>query len=219
MEVIVRTQILCGLLALNLLACGEDVGPLETGQLELSWQISPRGCGAAEVDTVQIHIKGPQSYREVVACAENTITLRDLIAGTYSVTIDGLDNSGIARFTAEPQRLVVRPDRQTRSDLIRLTAKPSEVKVEWRFADGRVCGAHGAEVVDVTVFDKLDYEITSQQFSCNDGMGLIPGLMAGTYLIEVVAAGHEDFFQGIGTIAVSRGDLADTIIELAPIAR
>ncbi len=212
-----RIQIVCGLLALNVLACGEDVGPLETGQLELSWQISPRGCSAAEVESVQIHVEGPQTYREVVACAENSVKLRDLIAGTYRVSIDGLDNGGVARFTAEPQRVVVRPDRQTRSELIRLTAKPSEVQVEWRFVDGRVCGAHGADVVDVTVFDKLDYEIISKRFTCNDGMGSLPGLMAGTYLIEVVATGNDDFFQGMGTIAVSRGETADTIIELSPI--
>jgi len=215
----VRTQIIISAIALSSLSCGEDVSPIETGEMELTWQVSPRGCSAADVENVRIEVRGTQTYREVVACAAGSLRLRDVVADNYKVSIEGLDRVGVVRFTADTERVTVRPNLTSRTSLIKLTAKPAAVNVEWRFSDGKVCGAHGAEQVDITVFDKLDYQIQTQRFRCNDGAGGIEGLMAGTYLVEAVAAGSEEFFVGLSTIAVTRGDIGEVEIVLEPFER
>lgn len=214
-----HTRILIGLILGIGIGCGEDVGPIETGQLELSWQISPRGCEEAGVENIRVEVDGSLQYREIIACAAGKLRIDDVVASNYTVRLEGLDEVGIARFVSDPQNITVRPNLNTRTELIRLSAKPANIDVGWRFEDGRVCGAHAADSVDVVVFDKLDYEITSKTFSCNDGIGTLEGLMAGTYFIEAVANGEDDFFIGQSSVSVGRGEVGEVEIVLAPRSR
>jgi hypothetical protein len=97
---------------------------------------------------------------------------------------------------------------------VRLTAKPASVEAAWRFDNGRVCGANGVSRVEVAVYDQAFYEIAREQFSCNQGSGVIEGIAAGDFIVEAVGEGDEAVFRGVAETTLKRGDHAKVEVEL-----
>lgn len=196
-------------------ACGEEVRPLGHGELELTWQVSPRGCADANVTSVEVTAAGPETRTEIYECARGEARLMDLTAGTYTVTVEGLDAQGVARFTSPDTRVTVHPDLTASNPHARLVAKPAEAHVAWRFEDGRVCGAHGVESLSIAAFDKFDYEVAVVEARCDEAGAVIADILAGTYLIQVSGRGNDGLWLGQSTIALERGEAASVDVVLA----
>ena len=216
-----RTRMLCNsmiLLALagTAVACGEDVPPLGDGALDIRWEVSPRGCATVGVPNVEISLSGPEARTEIFDCEVGRATIEDLTPGNYLFVIEGIDETGQGTFHDTPQRLTVQPDVITALDPVRLTAKPATIGVEWRFDDGRVCGANGVSEIEVIIFDRLDYEIARDIFDCNLGGGGLRGITAGTYVVEAVGLSADQTYRGLATTKVDRGDEGSVEVILAP---
>lgn len=202
-------------LALGLVACGEDVPPLENGSMALTWQVSPRGCDAAGVRDVSVTLDGPERLVDSFDCDSEGAEIRNLTPGTYRVSLDGFDVDGQVIFESEAESVVVHADGIARTPHLRLTAKPATLAIGWRFENGKVCGANGISTIDVRVFDKADYEIGGAQFDCNSGAGEIGGFTAGTYVVEAVAVSDDGpIYQGLANTAVDRGQVVDVEVVL-----
>ncbi len=197
-----------------LAACGDEVAPLGSGAAQLTWQISPRGCDDSGVTHVEVHLDGPSTRNEIFACDASEATIDSLEPGSYKAWIEGVNESGKVIFAAPEHRLTVRADRIETVPHSRLTAKPAEFAVEWRFENGRVCGANEVTDIEVVVFDKADYEIAREVFACDEGVGTLGGFTAGTYLLEAVTMGTGARYRGLATASVDRGDLADVEVVL-----
>lgn len=210
-----RTQYSLAIFALSLVACGDDVRPLGHGQLALTWQVSPRGCADAGVANVSVNLEGPADRNEIFECDKGEVTVRDVVAGTYTVSIEGLDSDGVPRFTSPPTRTTVHPDLTATNAHARLIAKPSEVRVSWRFQDGRVCGAHGVDELNVSAFDKFDYQVATVDGDCDLAKATLTDVLAGTYLIEVSGFGDDGLWAGQGTMSLQRGESAEIEVVLA----
>ena len=195
-------------------ACGDSAPPLEDGALQLSWQVSPRGCDESGVTHVEISVDGPDSRTEVFSCSALQASIEGLTVGKYHVLLNGLDDEGRNIFTSPETRKTVKSDYVTTVAHTRLTAKPAEIQVQWRFDNGRVCGANEVTEIEAVVFDKLDYEIARDTFKCDTGIGQLEGFTAGTYVIEAVTVGTGTRFQGIQTVSVDRGDVGEIEIVL-----
>jgi hypothetical protein len=197
-------------------SCADDVSPLGQGEIALTWQISPRGCADANVTNVVVGVRGPETRTEIFECDRGEAMLFDLTAGTYAVSIEGIDEDGIARFTSADSRVTVHPELTTPNSHTRLVAKPSEAVVSWRFEDGRVCGAHGLTQMNISAFDKFDYQVATVDADCNQASTALSEVFAGTYLIQVTGVGDDGVWTGDGTISLQRGESAKIEVVLSP---
>ena len=202
------------------LGCGEPVEPVGPGQLELAWQILPRGCQVAGVTQVRAALEGGagvEPLERVFACEDGAGLLEQLEPARYQVTLEGLDAGGAATFEAPSREVTVRGEqRNAPTEPFRLSARPAAVVVGWRFDDGRVCGAHGVGRVRVTLFDEGDFEVAREGFACDEGAGLLEDVPAGTYQVLAEAASGASDFWGPGRGHLKRGGRGSAEVILSP---
>lgn len=194
--------------------CGEEP-ETETGAATLTWQVSPRGCFEAGVEQVEVTLFGAEMRSDRFACADGEGSFEDLPTGIYSVEVRGLDATGNHVFEAARHTIALNGQRTVDAGHFRLTAKPASVRSTWRFEDGLVCGAHHVDTIEIGVYDKNDYEVARERFSCNAGSGAIDGLVAGTYVVE--ALGYvldRPTHYGIAHVSLDRGENAESQITL-----
>lgn len=195
--------------------CGEDVEPLGDGSLELAWEVAPRGCEDAGVEQIEARVThGQRSYEERFACADGEGRVDGVEAGKYDVRLVGLDADERETFMSDKQRVVVNAEKTSDAPTTRLTAKPVDLEVAWRFDDGRVCGSKGVDEVEVAVYDPAYYELGRANFDCDGGQGTIDDLIAGDYVVEVSAEGDESVFRGIENTTVKRGEVGEVEVIL-----
>lgn len=214
---LLAATLVAGLIGIS--GCG-GAEPLGEGVLRTSWQISPRGCDEAGVETVEVALTGEEARTETFDCAAGEGEIEGLAPGNYEVALTGLDKDEHPIFASETAAVTVRADVIAEAPHLRLTALPSQVSVGWRFDDGRLCGPNAVERIEVAVFDEADYEVDRVDFACNAGEGVIGDLTAGTYLVEAVAYSADDqaTHRGTAEFDVRRGDEAvvDLVLEPSP---
>ena len=204
--IVVRGMAL-GALGSALLSCGEPVEPFGEGALELSWEVSPMGCAASEVELVEIELTNARrSYVESYPCARGAAALEALAPGSYELILRGFDPGGANTFESGTRAVTIRPERVEVLTPLPLNARPAELEVVWRFENGRVCGANGVERVEVAVYDEAFYEMARQDFDCNRGSGIIGELFAGDYIVQASADAAEEVFSGDAQVTLKRGE-------------
>ena len=210
--------------SLALSACSDEVAPFGTGSVALEWAVSPRGCEEAGVMHVEAQLtrtSDTSTTTHRVACSQGTAIIDDLTVGDYQIALQGLDERDRPIFSAPSRELVVRPDTLERlEEPLRLSAMPSTLQVGWRFEDGRVCGAHGVEQIEVGVFDESDFEVARARFDCNQGWGQITPIPAGQYTAVIEALGDQDrvVWAGITEASLVRGGVGQAEAMLAPVS-
>lgn len=199
----------------TIVGCGGDVGPVGAGTLALEWDVRPRGCESAGVETVSVQLTGAERIIDTFACEEGQGDIEDLAPGNYELSIFGMDTRQRRIFWAEPTRVTIQGERVTEVESVDLTARPAEVDVFWTFENGRVCGANDVEQVEIAVFDKLDYEVARDTFACDEGVAPMTGFPAGTYVFEVSATvAGIDAWRGSESVTVDRGEDAQVDVTL-----
>lgn len=202
-----RLAVLGAALALTA-GCGSEVEPVGEGSFELTWDVSPRGCEAAGVEIVEVTlVNAKREYVEQYDCLAQTAVIDGIQPAKYDLTLTGLDPGGHATFESNSRVVTVAGERTNVADLVRLTAKPADLRVNWTFANARVCGANGVESVEVALFDSAYYEVARRTFGCDRGSGTFEGLRAGGYTVEAIAeTDDEDPFHGLSETSLKRGD-------------
>lgn len=201
-----------------LTGCGSPE-PLGSGSLALSWQVSPRGCTDAGIESVEVRLSGPEGLVKRFDCDLGSALIEDLTAGSYDLEVVGLDPTGRPTFEASDRSFTIDADAVESIGTLRLTAMPSEVDVTWRFSDGLVCGAHEVDKIVVAAFDSADYEVAREIYGCDEGHGVVDGLAAGTYIVEATSySGTRATHRGTIHVKTARGDALASEVVLEPIA-
>lgn len=199
-----------------LMGCGDD--PSGPGELEVSWKTVPRSCEESGVQQVNIQLtKDEVSTDNLFPCEDGQATVSDVEAAKYSLTAYGLNEDGAQVFISETSSVTVDPESTKTVDQLELTAKPAELRVEWRFDGGAMCNSEGVEEVSVSLFDESSNPIASETFACSEGFYLFEGLTAtGEYLVQAEAEGTDaTMFTAEDTIELGRGEEGELIIYLA----
>jgi hypothetical protein len=202
-----KTVLATSLVAMATAGCGSDVEPVGEGSFELEWQVSPRGCAAADVRVVQVTLTNAhREYVEQYDCDTHRASISGVEPAKYDLELSGLDPSGHTTFASDPRLVTIKADRVNVVDEVRLTAKPSNLRVNWTFANSRVCGANGVDRVEVALFDSAYYEVARRTFGCDRGSGVFEDLRAGAYTVEAVAESQdEDVYHGLSETSLKRG--------------
>jgi YVTN family beta-propeller protein len=83
-------------LTLGLLACDESSGP-SGGTGGLAVEILPSAAGIAALDSGYVRVSGPTTL-SVKVTPGSTVTIPDLLPGTYNLTLEGYVQGGLAYF-------------------------------------------------------------------------------------------------------------------------
>ena len=195
--------------------CGEAAKPVSDGSLTASWEISPRGCTGTDVETVQLDLKYKEGTRtESYPCEKGNATVENLPPANYRVRIWGIDAEGDPTFGAGPKKLTIQGAETTVAPHFRLTARPAEIRLDWRFENGMVCGANGVDKVNFTLYDTDDFKVMSEKFKCTKGHAEIDSVPPGEYLVELLADGEDNRFAGFAQVEASRGKTASAELVL-----
>lgn len=200
----------------GVVACGEDVAPLDNGSVSLTWDVSPKGCKDSGVTEVEVALENSYyEFKERFLCEKGQAQLGSIYPGNYRLNVSGFDKSAQVTFAAAQKSVTVRGAKIETVGHVRLTAKPASVEVAWLFDNGRVCGANDVEKIDVIVFDDKGYEVASSSFGCNDGSGVVKGIPAGKYVVEVSAqVGGKTAFEGQSDVELDRGEAGQVDVKI-----
>ena len=203
------------LLALLTPSCGEEIEDPGDGSLEVAWSVAPRGCAQAGVRHVDVVLRRDGlERRERLSCDAQRGVIEGVGAHEYKVTLYGVDGANQETFVSEAERVRIEPGRMASlEDPVRLSARPAQGVLAWRFGDGRVCGAHGVKTVHVVFYDSWDSEVVAGEFECNQGSGELGEIPAGTYQVYAEAVGSQEIdgqqlrstFQGVVDVTLGRG--------------
>jgi hypothetical protein len=168
------------------------------GDMRTSWTIGLEepglsSCETAGIATVEISLASDEhDATESASCHAGSRTFRAIPVTSYEVTVSGLDASGCAIYGGSASG--ARPSRdgvpaEVEVVMQRLPAAGT-VEVEWRFADGRMCGAHGVESVDLVVMSD-DVEHVHSTLPCDEGQTQLVDVPAGSLDVRLEAEDAE----------------------------
>lgn len=205
-------------LALVATGCGEEASE-DPGVLTLGWRVSPLGCEASGVKNVELHLDGlddQPGLTQTWSCNAGRAILDGLLPGRYAFTLTGRDDAGRATFASPRTQLAVQPGRVTTYNDARLTARPGQVNVTWRFDNGHLCASNGIDHVFIGVYDADAYVMQETLLPCADGTGTLEGLPSGSFFVEVLGLAPDmtSLFRGIQEIQLERGDEASLDVTL-----
>src|SRR5690554_6939791 len=73
-------------------ACGDEVEPMEQGNVSLSWEVSPKGCEDSGVKEVEVTLENSYyDYRERFLCGKGQAELGGVYPGNYRLNVSGFD--------------------------------------------------------------------------------------------------------------------------------
>lgn len=201
--------------AAGLVGCGDTVDSPPKGTLTVNWEVRPRGCSQAGVEEVQIDLEFEEgTITETYPCSQGNATIEELRPANYTMHLWGIDAAGDTTYEAEARTITVHGGGETVADPTRLTARPGELRVVWRFANGRVCGANQIETVEFALYDTDDFRVRQRTFDCSKGDARIPEVPPGEYLVELRAVSEESEFVGFSEVRTRRGKSAGVEVVL-----
>lgn len=189
---------------------GEPPGP---GTVDISWQLGPSGCEVAGVTDVQVDIGGVGG---TFACADESASLT-VPAGSYELTLTGLDGQAFARYEGVAHNVVVSADRVTTVPTVVLSALPASVSLTWYFENGKLCAANQVDTVEAVLYDQ-DFAVDTLDAPCDDGALLIEDVQPGDYVLSVLGrdVGGVVNYGGETPVTLGKGDTLDVEVALSP---
>lgn len=160
---------------LFLYGCGEDKR-LANGAIELSWAIGGSTCGAAGLSLVEVSVYDSERIYSstTVACQLGEIQVPNIPSGSYSVRIDGIQQStDMPVYEGSSLNVMVHPNQVTVVPRIYLAEKPGAIDLTWRFETGALCSFSGVETVDVSVWDIHSNQIWRESLPCDPAIALV----------------------------------------------
>lgn len=214
-----RRLLIASSLALSLTACGDPVEPVGAASVRASWEVLPRGCDAGDVAQVELRFEraGKIAASASFPCEQGEGVVMELDPGRYLLSAHGVNALGDVTFSSPEQQLAAHAERTSElAAPLRLSARPAEVEILWRFEDGRVCGAHGVRHVRASLFDGQDFLVAQQSFGCDQGRGVVPEVPAGAYTVLLEARGEQGDLVGLTDTNLKRGGRGLADVVLAP---
>jgi len=201
--------------AAGLTGCGEAVDSSANGTLAVNWEIRPRGCSQAGVEEVQVDLEFDEgTITETYPCEQGRATIDELRPANYTLRVWGIDAAGDTTYEAESRTITVHGGGETVADPMRLTARPGDLRIVWRFDNGRVCGANQVETIDFAVYDTDDFRVRDRTFDCSRGSARISEVPPGEYLVELRAETEKSEFVGFSEVRTRRGKSAGVEVVL-----
>jgi hypothetical protein len=195
-----------------------------TGDLTLLYTFGGATCQAAGASRVVVRIEGVDvgdgSTKDVL-CRDfpEGMTVRDLLAGTYAVRVEGYDDQGLLYQMDAPEQVSVVRGAERRYE-IDVPATFGDLTIYWSaFGNVSDCGAAGIDQVVASLFDASDQLVDSQTLACSDGGVTWSFIAPGSYTVQLDAYDATGllFYQGVQAITVSRGQADTYDVALSPV--
>lgn len=184
------------------------------GQVQVTWQVGSLGCDGAGVATVVVDLG---SASEEFACADGQGTI-SASPGTYDLVLQGLDASGVARFSGDAGSVTVYAGQVSAVPTVVLSAMPATVDATWYFEDGHLCSANGVLDVEADLFDADQTIQATLTVPCDEGVATLEEVEAGSYTLILFGRDESGTvtYTGESQLSVERGDRIGVDVMLSP---
>jgi hypothetical protein len=214
-RLVTAVLLVCACAGVGLVACGSSSDDGNT-ELTVTWKFDSGDCTSNGVDKVRVTFgpAGKPGTPTEVACSVGKADVGKISAGSYGVSLEGLDASGTARFTASgsadyPDGKVFEPFDLT------LQAKPSNVTVTWKGCPPSVILPY-----QITLYKAgADGGATSSQAgqtsaSCSALKAVVQGVSPGSYIAVLDDQAVTPAVKGSAPVTVTAGQDAEVSIPV-----
>ncbi|HET9156322.1 MAG TPA: hypothetical protein VFN91_06620 [Myxococcaceae bacterium] len=199
-----------GLVLLSgLAACGYDSG----GALTVAWNFGGRSCSQVGVTQVKIAIGGEPLSQDTFDCESSLATFTNFYAGTYNVTVQGLDANGAVIWTGS-QSVRLRGDTSV-SVSLQPVGNQNTLTVAWTFGGGTCLGA----AVDQVRIAVSGVPLSQDTFDCRNGVTTLTGFFQGTYSVTVQGLDSTGAIIWSGSQSVTVNGNANVSVDLQPLSQ
>jgi len=203
-------------------ALGSGCGDPARGSIQVNWTFAGQNCLAAGVHTIQVDLAQAPLTPNQFACDLGNGTISagaqpqdTFLAGTYAVTISGLDANGAVIYQTTQNIVVQRGNNLFQIDVQRVPG--GSVSLDWTFG-GFTCAQASVTSVRMSVDGVV---ITDQAGSADvpctangvDGTSISP-LAPGSHRIDLVGIRGGQAFYSLQNVQVSVVDRADTKVQV-----
>lgn len=188
------------------------VVPSSTGDLTVYYTFGGARCDAAGVDRIRIVAVGDNhgdGATKNVGCDVfgDGLTIQDLTADTYAVTVQGRDSGGNVLYaTASPLTMRVHAGSDNQYD-VDAPAATGDLSVYWSFEGDTDCTTAGVSSVTYTLYDPTGAAADSSTFDCTAGGISWTGLDPGSWSIDLdgLDAGGNAAYSASASVPVVAG--------------
>ncbi len=198
------------------------VVPAGTGDLSVFYTFGGSSCTAAGVSTIRLVASGDvhgDGATKSVSCAAfpQGITIKNLTADTYAVTVEGRDSSGRTLYaTSTAQSVTVSASSDNQYDLD-APAVVGDLTVYWTFDGLTSCTAAGVDEVDYYLYDPTGALVDSSTFACNNAGVTWTDLDPGQWSVDLDGfSGSAKTYSGSAVVPVDAGQANSYTVDLAP---
>jgi len=203
-------------------ALGSGCGDPARGTIRVNWTFGGQSCLAAGVHTIQIDIAHELLNPNQFSCdlgggaiAGGAAPDGAFLAGTYTLTISGLDANGAILYQTQQDITVQRGDNVYQIDVQRVPG--GSISLDWTFG-GLTCAQAGVTSVRISVDGVL---ITDQAGSVDvacsaggvDGTSISP-LSPGAHRVDLVGIRGGQPSYALQNVQVSVADRTDTNVQV-----
>lgn len=184
-----------------------------TGEVEVSWQVGSAGCAASGVTEIDVQLGGVGGTYDCLA--ESAVLTAP--AGSYPVTLTGIDAGGTPRYGGESTVTVIGGQRVAVPTIV-LGALPARVTASWYFENGRLCSQNGVDQIDMTIFED-DFIVDNKVGPCDEGELTIEEVQTGAYIISLLGRdlNGSATYLGEAQVTLEKGD--DKYVEVMLVAQ
>ncbi len=184
--------------------------------LSVTWKFESGDCAANKVDKVRVTFTPPggSATPKEFACSAGSGELTQITAGTYSIQAEGLDASGVARFTSTQSASF--PDGKVAGPLdMTLRSKPSNVIVTWNGCPGSTILPYQVAIYRPPASGTaLTDKVKETQASCQDKKATLEAIKPGEYVVEVDSRAVSPAVKGTQQVTVVAGEDAQVNVPV-----
>ena len=204
--------------ALMLAAC---TGPgTLIGDLRVGWRFeNAASCGDAKVSFVEVVVtnadNGTKEFDQAFDCLDSVATVTDLLPGTYTVTLNGLDSGGYTRYQTVTQA-EIKPGSTDLGEAV-LGYVLGNVTFYWSFDGTSDCKTAGVSTMQIVILDSQQQTVFNENHPCSDHGATITEFIRGDYTLILYGldVSNARLYEAQLPLPINIGDNQYGVIDLA----
>lgn len=156
------------------------------GDLRVGWRFeNAASCADAKVSFVEVLVTnedgGVKEFDQAFDCLDDGAIITDLLPGTYTVTLNGLDSGGYTRYQTVAQ-VEIKPGGTNLGEAV-LGYVLGNITFYWTFDGTADCKATGVSTMQIVILDAQQQTIFNENHPCTDRGATITDFLRGDYTL------------------------------------
>jgi len=189
------------------------------GDLHVSWRLeNAASCEDAKVSFVEILLtnndNGVKEFDQAFDCVDGAEVITDLLPGTYTVTLNGLDTGGYTRYQTSVQT-DLKPGSTNLGEAM-LSYILGNVTFYWSFDGVTECKTAGVSTMQIAILDAQEQTVFNESHPCTDRGATITDFARGEYTLVLYGldVSNARLYEARVPLPINTGDNQYGVIDL-----